>query len=476
MTQNRLLHALLRRRSRATEESMRRLVGSQTFFTKMYKYNDCNRNYCSVASSCRPVSSRRSDGRGRGAANLIARSFSDLKDTSKLAVGEGFKVYMEKMFDGEGGLGGQQVAGDTDGRAHEYGGGRNEGVEMIGDMVKEYNSKLEEVQELQAMMDDDDNDDDDDDDGDDDGGGGGEGREMRRLIESEISSIEEKMKETAERIEESVVDYFLSEELGDEDDGATDKHHVILEVRPGTGGIEASYFGMELYNNYIKFCTKNRLSVKELKMDVNENGGVKEAVAEIKGRDVYDLFKYESGVHRVQRVPVNDVRIHTSAVTVVVLPMVSAREDIKVDMKDYKVDTMRSSGAGGQSVNTTDSAVRVTHIPTGITAAIQDERSQHKNRDKAMKVVQARLMDKVREEEESKIRGIRNLAIGKGGRSERIRSYNFKEGRITDHRCKVTVFDAEGILRDGRVCTAFTAELDKTKRLKGRELIEDMAE
>jgi len=191
---------------------------------------------------------------------------------------------------------------------------------------------------------------------------------------------------------------------------------------------------------------------------MNEYGGLKEGIAEVSassyGSDdstsgVWDTLKYESGVHRVQRVPNNDVRIHTSACTVVCLPSPSSVDHSPLPPGELKIEVFRASGAGGQHVNTTESAVRVTHVPTGVTAAIQDERSQHKNRDKAIKLVTARVIDKREKEEAAKTKDLRSTAVGGGGRSERIRTYNFKEDRITDHRCKLTVFGCSGFVDAG---------------------------
>ncbi|GMI07145.1 hypothetical protein TrRE_jg9871 [Triparma retinervis] len=250
--------------------------------------------------------------------------------------------------------------------------------------------------------------------------------------------------------------YAKSSDKGDTVDSTEDS--VILEVRPGTGGDEASLFAYELFNSYKKQSSNEGWQWEELSRIMNEYGGLKEGIAEVStssyGADdsspgVWDTLKYESGVHRVQRVPNNDVRIHTSACTVVCLPSPSAVDHSPLPANELKIEVFRASGAGGQHVNTTESAVRVTHIPTGMTAAIQDERSQHKNRDKAMKLVTARVIDKREEEEAAKTKDIRSTAVGSGSRSERIRTYNFKEDRITDHRCKVTVFGCSGFVDGG---------------------------
>ncbi|RJO64692.1 MAG: peptide chain release factor 1 [Candidatus Omnitrophota bacterium] len=261
-------------------------------------------------------------------------------------------------------------------------------------------------------------------------------KDFMELAEKELKSLRDKSDDLRARIEEALT----------EDDKDIGKD-IIMEIRQGTGGLEAALFAADLYRMYSKYAERKGWSAEVMSSHPTDVGGFKEIVFGIKGKDVYKRLKFESGVHRVQRVPATEAqgRIHTSTATVAVL--VEPEEvEFAIDAKDLRIDTYRSSGPGGQHMQKSDSAVRITHLPSGLVVACQDERSQLKNKNKAMRILRARLLDMKEQEEKKKIVQERKAQIGTGDRSEKIRTYNFPDRRITDHRINLTLFKMESIL------------------------------
>jgi len=281
--------------------------------------------------------------------------------------------------------------------------------------------------------------------------------EMKAMASEEFAALKERVPE----LEHAVKVLLLPKDEADD-------RNAILEVRAGTGGEEAALFAGDLFRMYQRYAELRRWKVEILEASESDLGGYREIVASISGSGAYARLKFESGVHRVQRVPDTETsgRIHTSAATVAVLPE-AEDVDVDVDEKDLRIDVYRSSGAGGQHVNTTDSAVRITHEPTGIVVAVQDERSQHKNKAKAMKILRAKIYEGERERQDSERAAERKGQVGSGDRSERIRTYNFPQGRVSDHRINLTLYKLDKMMLGealDEVVDALTAE-DQAERL-----------
>jgi peptide chain release factor 1 len=285
----------------------------------------------------------------------------------------------------------------------------------------------------------------------------GEDPELKAMAQQETPTLRRRLETLEEHLKQLLVPT-----------DPLDDANIVLEIRAGTGGEEAALFAADLYRMYTRYAEHQRWRCELLSASYSESGGFKEVILGIEGDAVFRRLKFESGVHRVQRVPQTESqgRIHTSAATVAVLP---EAEEIEVDVQpqDLRIDVFRSSGPGGQSVNTTDSAVRITHLPSGIVVQSQDEKSQHKNKSKAMKVLRARLFERMLEEQHAKEAAQRRSMVGSGDRSERIRTYNFPQGRLTDHRIGLTLYRLEQILQGelGEVIDALL-EADQTARLQ----------
>ena len=311
-------------------------------------------------------------------------------------------------------------------------------IDPLVSAIRDYRATLSEVEDLRALQD-------------------GDDQEMAELAAMELPELEEKLPVMEAALEILLLPTDSADEL-----------NVIVEVRAGTGGDEAALFAGDLFRMYTRYADILGWKSEIISQSEGEVGGFKEIVTAIRGKGVFARLKFESGVHRVQRVPETESggRIHTSAATVAVLPE-PEEVDVKIEEKDLRIDVFRASGPGGQSVNTTDSAVRITHLPSGITVSQQDEKSQHKNRAKAMQVLRARLFEAERERADSERAADRKSQVGSGDRSERIRTYNFPQGRVTDHRINLTLHKLEKILAgDGldEMVEALIRE-DQTQRL-----------
>ncbi len=292
------------------------------------------------------------------------------------------------------------------------------GISKIVDAAKEYNQIISDIEDNKMLLGDD---------------------ELADLAKEELKELETRKPELEEEIK------ILLLPIDPKDD-----KNIYIELRAGAGGDEAGLFVADMYRTYIKYAENQGWKTEIMNSSESEAGGYKEMILLVKGESVYSKLKFEAGVHRVQRVPATETqgRVHTSAITVAIIPEVDDVE-IEIRAEDLKMDTMRSSGCGGQSVNTTDSAVRITHIPSGIVVTNQDQKSQHKNREKAMKVLKARLYDMQEQERMDKEGADRKAQVGSGDRSARIRTYNYPQGRISDHRINLTLYRLDVIMNDG---------------------------
>ncbi len=308
---------------------------------------------------------------------------------------------------------------------------------------REYKKTVKDIEELEALLKEE------------------KDPELREMAEEELENLEARK----EKLEREIKILLLPRDPNDE-------KNVIMEIRAGTGGEEAALFGADLLKMYLRYAERMGWKTEFLNSNITDLGGVKEVVVSIQGKGAYSRLKFESGVHRVQRVPETESggRIHTSAATVAVLP--EAEEvDVEIKPEDIRIDVFCSSGPGGQSVNTTQSAVRITHLPTGIVVSCQDEKSQHKNKEKALKVLRARLLDKAEREQQDRMASTRRSMVGSGDRSERIRTYNFPQNRVTDHRINLTLYKLEQFL-EGDIdemieALISTDQADRLKQVEG---------
>lgn len=292
-------------------------------------------------------------------------------------------------------------------------------LEPIVDVFKAYQKTRQEIDQAQSM-----------------------------LQEETDAELKEMAKEELHILEERLVDLETQLQILLLPKDPDDNKNIYLEIRAGTGGDEAAIFTGDLFRMYARYAERKKWQVEVLSENPGEHGGFKEIIARVIGLDVFSTMKFESGAHRVQRVPVTESqgRVHTSACTVAVLPEAEAVEEVDIATQDLRIDTYRASGAGGQHVNKTDSAIRITHLPSGIVVECQDERSQHKNKAKAMALLRTKLLSQEKEAQQKEISSTRKLLVGSGDRSERIRTYNYPQGRLTDHRINLTLYKLQEIL------------------------------
>jgi peptide chain release factor 1 len=309
----------------------------------------------------------------------------------------------------------------------------------LAEKIKEYREVEKSLQEAQGMLKEE------------------KDQEMLEFLRSEIETLKERQR----ALEQEIKELLIVKDPNDEKD-------IIVEIRAGAGGEEASLFAADLFRMYTRYAESKGWSTQVLSSSPSDMGGFKEIIFEVRGEGAYSRLKYESGVHRVQRIPVTESggRIHTSTATVAVLPEADEIE-VKINPKEIRVDIFRSSGPGGQSVNTTDSAVRITHLPTGIVVSCQEERSQLQNRERAMRILRARLYERLVTEQREELAEARRLQVGTGDRSERIRTYNFPQNRVTDHRISLTLHNLSSIL-EGELDQLIDAlaEADRAEKLK----------